>query len=194
MRLLLLLLLTACAVLPLNQAPLNEKITVDSRQQQLSALKQWSLSGKIGVIAEDKGWSANMTWTQQAANHYDITLSGPLNSGAIKLSARDNQVTLTTTDNKTYRANNATALLVRETGWQLPFDNLYYWIRGIPAPGGKAAQRFDPYNHLVELRQQGWVIRYLRFAGVNKQDLPSKIVLSREKLTIKLVIRWETRD
>ena len=73
-------------------------------------------------------------------------------------------------------------------GWQLPVTNLYFWVRGLPAPNSSASTTFDPYHHLIELEQQGWQIQYERYTAIQGIDLPSKLRLKRGQLQVKIVI------
>ncbi len=188
---LLALLLTACATLS-GKAPLNEKLTWAERQQQLAAVQDWTLSGAVGIRSPKQGVNASINWHQQA-RHYDIELFGPLGAGHVQLSGSPGQARLTMADAKQYTANSAETLLQQHAGYRLPISNLYYWVRGLPAPGSAARTQFDQYNHLTSLQQQGWTIRYNQYAGIERVDLPSTMTLVRPGFRIRLVIKqWKT--
>ena len=68
------------------------------------------------------------------------------------------------------------ALLQKEMGWSIPVRNMFYWMRGMSAPGPKH-ERFDKYGHLVALAQQGWGMQFFSYRTVEGFDLPSKIVM-----------------
>ena len=74
------LLLNACATVPV---PLETSATQQqwqSRKATLSALTDWSASGRIAIRQEEEGWSASYEW-QQVGAEYTIKLRGPLGFG-----------------------------------------------------------------------------------------------------------------
>ena len=92
-------------------------------------------------------------------------------------------------------APTASDLLFQAAGYKLPLNNLYYWIRGLPAPG-KSQQRHDQYGHLIQLQQDHWQIKFLRYTHVKQHDLPQLIDLSQPishaKTKVRIVIKnWE---
>ena len=93
-----------------------------------------------------------------------------------------------TTDNKSYQAARPEALLKHQTGWHIPVANLYYWIRGLPAPGSPFEKITDSENRLASLQQQGWEISFLRYTSIKALDLPTKIFMKRPDLELRLVI------
>ena len=64
-------------------------------------------------------------------------------------------------------------------------------IRGLPVPSTPAQTRFDAYNHLTYLVQDGWRIQFLRYTSIRNTDVPSKIFLSNAQLNVKVIVnRW----
>lgn len=188
---LLFLLCTACSTLPSANAPLNQKLSWQTRQQQLQAITTWALSGQIAIQNQQQRQSANVTWLQKERN-YTISVFGPLGLGGATLIGQADKVTLAQADGKKITASSPEALLAQSAQWVLPVSNLYFWIRGLPAPSIADKTNFDQYNHLRRLQQQGWVINYLRYTGVNGQDLPSEMTMARPPLKIKIVIsQWK---
>ncbi len=179
--------LSACVTMPAKQQAINQTISWQQRQSDLSAINTWTVRGAIGVHNQKNGWSASVNWQQQA-DHYQLQLYGPLGAGQIRLNGTPGHVTLLTANNKKSEANSGDRLLYQQTGWNLPVDNFYYWIRGIPAPSLPANQQLDGYNHLQQLQQQGWTIHYTSYTAVNGVDLPNKIELSSGNVKIRLVI------
>lgn len=93
---------------------------------------------------------------------------------------------------KTVTSSNADELLKQQTGVRLPVNNLFYWVRGIPAPGAVQSSQRDAANRLVLLRQAGYTIQYQGYSASSKTALPSRIVLQGNGVMIKLVIkRWK---
>lgn len=187
----LMLLLTSCMTTPSNQhPPLNQTLSLNNRTQSLTAIQNWNLDGVIAVRHNREAWSANWQW-QQNQKQYLISFFGPLGSNAFKLSGNATQVTLATSDGKKYTSATPETLLAEQLGWTLPVTGLYYWIRGLPVPNAPAETRFDAYNHLTYLAQDGWRIQFLRYTSIHNTDVPSKIFLSSSGLSVKVIVnRW----
>lgn len=186
------LILTACATVSTTQAPLNKTMSWGERQQELTAIQDWTLSGAVAIRSPQRGVNASINW-QQKTGDYQIELFGPLGAGHVQLSGQPNQARLTMADAQQYTANSAETLLQQHSGYRLPVSNLFYWVRGLPAPGMQAITQFDQYNHLLQLQQQGWNIHYSDYVGVRGVDLPNTLNLTRPGFTIRLVIKhWKT--
>lgn len=153
-----------------------------------SKITTFNLSGAIAARNKNKGWSASINWAQQGVNHYQIRLMGPLGGGTVLVNRQGGVVTYKE-GAKSYSSSNADELLQKHTGIRLPVNSLYYWVRGLPAPGNVVSKQQDPYNHLSQLQQGGYTINYERYTSVNGTDLPSLIRLQGQGTTIKLVIK-----
>ena len=172
--------------LPVENTPSPGKTKIQS-----STISSWEISGAIAAHNKRKGWTASLNWLQQGANQYQIHLFGPLGGGTIII--ENNGGVITYTDGpKKITSRNADELLQKQTGIRLPVHDLYYWVRGIPAPGTVQSSQYDPSAHLVSLTQAGYTINYTNYMSVNSIDLPSKIQLQGHDVIIKLVIkRWK---
>jgi len=184
-------LLIGCATTPMATAPLNQKISWQARQAQLAQVQNFQAQGMIGIRYQQRAESANVTLTQTGEN-YDVELYGPLGADRVVLIGSPGQVTLKTSDGNITHAKTPEILLQQRLGWSLPINNLYYWLRGLPAPKIKNTLTFDAYHHLVKLQQQGWVIRYARYAAVDHTDLPTKIFMEQANVHATIVIsQWK---
>ena len=186
-----LLLLSGCITMPASQAPHNVSMSWPDRAQQLSKMNHWHIKGAMGIQTKDEASSASFDWQQDQEN-YQIRLFGPLGAGAIDLAGGPELATLKTSDGQQHTAASAEKLLLDETGWQLPISNLYYWIRGLPLPKMKAQIEFDEFNHISNMKQQGWSIKYLNYTAHKGIDLPSKLTIENIDLKVKIIIsRWQ---
>ena len=187
--------LTACTTV--NQRPTQEAPPPSSIPEQkqsiaptvsAASLSSWELSGAIAARNSKKGWTASLNWLQQGSNDYQIRLFGPLGGGTIIIEKHGSAITYRD-GTKKITSNNASDLLQKETGTQLPVPNLYYWVRGVPAPGALSSSHRDNNDHLTSLNQAGYQIDYTEFTTVNGMNLPSKIRLQGHGILIKLVIK-----
>ena len=185
------LLLTACATQPASHAPLNESLPWATRVTQLQAITQWTLMGAVTLNTPKERTTASLNWKQNN-QHYTLILFGPLGMGSLELQGKPGTVILKSAGKPTRQATTPEALMKEALGWSLPVRNLYYWVRGLPAPHVPATKTFDAYHHLTKLRQQGWTIKYLRYTAVNGIDLPSKISLQTPRIGAKITIaHWQ---
>jgi outer membrane lipoprotein LolB len=157
------------------------------RSQNLSAINNWTINGKIGVATARDAGSASVEW-QQWGTRYALAFTGPLGAGGMKLKGQPGLVTLTTTDGKHLQADSAEDLLAQAWGYKVPVSYLAYWIRGLPTPALAAQTQFDAYNRLTYLAQQGWQIQYLGYTHTNKGDLPNRINIQSANLRVKVII------
>jgi outer membrane lipoprotein LolB len=170
-----------------------------AHKQQLSALNAWQIDGKVGIRApqeatRSRSGSATLFWLQRQ-DYYDIRLSGPLGSGAARLTGRPGQATLEVANQGRYQAESAQALLYEQLGWNLPVAHLLWWVRGLPAPSSKSQLTLDGASHLAHLTQDGWQVEYLRYTERNGYWLPERFKLSGHELEVTVVIKgWQPRQ
>jgi outer membrane lipoprotein LolB len=109
----------------------------------------------------------------------------------MKLAGRPGNVTLQTSDGKTYNAKSPEQLLASQWRFHLPVSNMKYWIRGIPVPGMAANTSFDHYGRLNTLTQQGWRIDYLAYTNVGGVDLPERLSITSPTLKVRIIVyQW----
>ncbi|MES2218113.1 MAG: lipoprotein insertase outer membrane protein LolB [Pseudomonadota bacterium] len=184
--------LTSCATTQTApQAPQNQVVGWEARAKTLSSITRWNISGMIAIRNPKDNVSASIHWKQTHKN-YALDLFGPMGTNAFKLTGSPHQVSLQNPHGQMFYASSPEQLLVQQTGWNLPVSNLYYWIRGLPVPGVPAQKHLDAYNHITQLDQEGWQIQYLRYTSTNSIDLPTKIFMRSNGLSVKLIIsQWQ---
>lgn len=183
--------LSSCMTTPAKAPARNEQISWSARSAKLAKIASWTLKGGIAVKKAEKGFSASVIW-EHSPSQYQLQFFGPLGGGHVKLVGTAEQVTLTTSDNKQRTAPSAQALFSAQSGWDLPLDNLKYWIRSLPVPGVASTKQFDQFHHLTQLIQSGWTIRFQRYTQVKGFDLPSKMTLAKDDMRLRIVINsWQ---
>ena len=181
--------LGACTVTPPSR-PLTDAAW-KAREQALSKLDNWTLTGRIGVTTESEGWHGTLLWSQQERD-YAIDIVGPLGQGRVVVQGNDDGVRVRTADGE-YTATDPEQLLAETTGLRIPLRGLFYWVRGLPKPDVASVLSGDNQGHLARLEQEGWVIDYPSYVpvamGTTVLDLPDRINARQNGLQVKLVIR-----
>lgn len=191
-------LLQACTTIQLE--PLPEGMTDQpppgwaDRTRQLSQFDQWELSGKLAVRQPTDSGTALINHWIQNGEAYDLALSSSfLGMGSTSLKGVPGFIELTLPNGDSYRSNEPEELVEAATGWQLPLENLVWWIRGLPAPGGDFRLLFDENNQLAIIRQSGWEIRYDRWQDflAGYPELPARITALKGEKRVRMVIgQW----
>jgi outer membrane lipoprotein LolB len=185
-RLLLLLLpfilLAGCRTLP---PPETLKRPLDPEQAS------FSLSGRISVKHDGKRDSSGLYWSHTAERD-EISLLAPLGQTVARIVRNADGATLETSDDKRYTADSIGELTFRVFGWAMPVEGLPYWIFALPAPGSEADSETGANEQMAVLRQDGWEIRYSRYASGAPDSLPMRMTLVRDGLEIQLLVdEWE---
>ena len=186
------LLINGCTTLRLLSQPTSTYQTQNWQQhcQALSHISRWSINGAFSIQKPGKTVIAVYDWQQQARN-YHIHVHSSLDIYSVNISGRFSTALLWRSPQERYIARAPEEFTRAQLEWQLPISNLYYWIRGIPAPGAYRAN-FHPYGHLITLQQNGWYIRFSQYTHIGPVDLPRVLQLNSGQLTVKIIItHWK---
>ncbi len=171
------LLLAGCATVTPPVPAENPLLAWRAREQELSALNTWDVSGRLALHTANDGGTVGLRWVRRK-DHYTIDLSGPLGRGMVRLKQDPQGASLEDAERHVYRAANAEKLLLETTGWRIPLDGLGYWIRGLPVPQVPEQQQLDDRGRLRSLNQLGWHIRFIAYAKFGRYNLPSHMILT----------------
>ncbi|MCH9691400.1 MAG: lipoprotein insertase outer membrane protein LolB [Gammaproteobacteria bacterium] len=164
------LLFTGCA----NQPQLQPSPTITTSKPQIEQLQNWVIKGKLGVRGSRDSGSANLIW-QQLAQNYRIYLSGPLGSGATVITGSPNGVSLQRGGDTPIFAATPELLTTEVMGWPLPVAKMFYWLRGLAAPGASSNRQQNANGQLQSLRQAGWQLSFDKYQTVSGYQLPTRI-------------------
>ncbi|MCW8910276.1 MAG: lipoprotein insertase outer membrane protein LolB [Gammaproteobacteria bacterium] len=197
--LLMAVMLSACAPpKKISLTPPNEQ-QWQQHQQQVSAIHQWNISGRMAIETADNGGQVDIFWQQEKNDIYDIRMIAPFGGGTSVLTSRPEGVTFTNGNGEQIVEQNADRLMERIEGWRFPVSGLRYWILGVPAPHNNARLiNWNEQGYLNIMEQDGWRIEMLNYKQVGRYTLPKKIFISRldrDDLSVRMVIRkWGFTD
>ena len=171
--------------------------TPSTQSQSAAQLQRWEANGKIGVRSPRENGSANLIW-MQAGDNYRIHLSGPLGAGATVISGSSSGVSLQRGSDPAVFAANPAQLTEQVMGWPLPVSEMFYWVRGIPAPGAVAGQQKNSRGQLQSLQQSGWQLTFADYTRAGPYTLPTRIKAATNQaagpVTVTVVIKeWQPR-
>lgn len=154
-------------------------------------MNSFQLSGRIAVKHDEQGFSGTLRWAHDT-RHDEVFLLSPLGQGVARIERTSSGMTLTTSDEKIYRADNVETLTEEALGWRLPLQGLEHWVLGLAAPGSVAHRDLDASGQLARLTQDGWRIEYQRHQMVQGTNLPTKLEINYgDDLDVRLIIdRW----
>jgi len=159
----------------------------ERRQYLLGQLDDWEFKGRIGVTAGDDGFNASLRWAQNG-DDFQVTVSGPLGIGTVRLEGDGRRVELTDKDGNRTVLDDAENDLYLRYGWTIPVQSLRYWALGIPDPAAPATTEFDEQGQLQSLGQGGWNVRITRYGDGGGQAMPTRLTALGEETRVKLVI------
>jgi outer membrane lipoprotein LolB len=166
-----------------------------ARSARLAQLDQWELSGKLAVRQPSDSGTAIINHWIQDGEAYDLALSSSfLGMGSTTLRGVPGFIELTLANGETYRSSEPEALVAAATGWQLPLDDLVWWIRGLPSPASDYRLLFEEQGRLAMIRQAGWEIRYDRWQPflADYPELPARITALKDDKRVRVVISdWQ---
>jgi outer membrane lipoprotein LolB len=190
------------ATMPANEGAVKDVKGVKGKEnttskvvsnKEASRITSWQISGAMGMInkAKHKSYSGSLHWAQYGPGQYNIRMIGPMGGGTVLINKQGNTVTYKA-GAKTYTSNNADRLLAQHAGIHLPVGSLYYWVRGIAAPGSVQSAQYNKAHQLVLLRQNGYTISYPRYTSVNGVALPGMVRVDGQGVSVKLAINhWK---
>jgi outer membrane lipoprotein LolB len=178
--------LGACAtVRPV--APPVPAVTWDQRVTELQKAAGWRLDGRAAVALGAQGWQATLAW-RQSGMFAEVHLSGPFGIGALVLKQGPDGLSL----NGAPPSDAVLSQVHDKLGFDPPLENLHYWLLGIPNPASGFEVSRNDQDRAKTLTQAGWSIDYDRYLAVAGDVLPTRVVLSREGVRVRIIIdHWD---
>jgi outer membrane lipoprotein LolB len=150
----------------------------------------FAMNGRISIDHHGEQHSAGLHWTHRVQSD-EILLLTPLGQTAARV-YRDERIAALDEGGKHYQDADAESLMQQVLGWHLPLVGLHQWVLGLPAADSPAQIERDSFGRITVLRQDGWEVRYLRYADTRPDSLPTRLRLNHEDMQVQLLIdEWE---
>jgi outer membrane lipoprotein LolB len=175
--------LAACATI----RPLPPAVKWEQRAGELQHADTWQLDGRAAVAVGKQGWQATLNW-QQSGILAEVHLAGPFGIGALVLKQGPDGLAL----NGAPPGADVLSQVQSKLGFELPIENLHYWLLGVPNPAAAAVVLRNDQDRAMSLTQAGWSIAYDRYMPVAADVLPARLVLSRDDVRVRIIIdHWD---
>ena len=179
--------LAGCARLPVDPLSVSSDASRQwlAHSEQLLALSAWTLSGRMAVRTGERGGTAPVLW-QRMGDHHQLMLFGPFGGGRVRIVENTAGAELRDNKERIFRGDTAEAVLMKGVGWHVPFRELGFWVRGLPAPGMLDDLILDERGRAVRFSQSGWDVDYRAYREVDDLMLPAKVFIAARPGTVRV--------
>ena len=159
----------------------------DQRLVDLQRADTWQLAGRAAVAVGTQGWQASLDW-QQRGDAAELHLAGPLGVGAMVIKETPAGLSL----NGAPPSDAVLAQLQERLGFELPLNNLRYWLLGVPDPGSTFDLTRNDQDRAAHLTQAGWTLTYDKYMVVSGDWLPARMVMVRDTVRVRIAVdHWD---
>jgi outer membrane lipoprotein LolB len=157
----------------------------------LENLDRYALNGKVAVAANGQGFTASLRYRQQP-RRADLALDGPLGIGGMRIALEEHSLGVTNSRGEALDGEAARAEIERRLGFELPLDELRWWLLGLPAPGQSEVDAAPDGGVIRGFVQNGWHVAINTRAPGLGFSLPQRLTAERGGARLKLFIeRWQ---
>lgn len=162
----------------------------------VAATTDWTLQGRLNIRQDNSSDTVTINW-QQLGQDFEINLSGRLGLGATLISGNASMIRMQRGNEEPVLAANLSDLSRDLLGYEFPADSLFYWTRGIPAPGNPASLELNEQQLLGVLNQRdsqgnNWRLEYDRYQNYQGLSLPGRIRMTHTGYQLTLIIQdWQ---
>ena len=172
-------------------------VDLPAQIEKLRGISAWNIKGKMALRENGEAVSATLRWSVDE-DALAFRLTNFLGVTLVDMQSNGTRVTLEA-DGETYTDSDASRLIYRVTGWDIPLDKLLNWIKGVPGNN-------DTYtlteNGLLDtlsptcFRCRQWQVRYGNYMNVDGVWLPGALTLQQKDTPNFIKIRintWQTQ-
>jgi outer membrane lipoprotein LolB len=155
----------------------------------------FSFNGRVAIKRGLENSSAGLRWVHNPEEDEDEVLILESLGRTVARIHRDVQGATLEAQGRFYVSQDVESLTQQVLGWTLPISWMTHWVVGLPAKGTPAEIQRDAKKQVTLLRQAGWEVRYVRYAGLAADSLPARIVMKKDNFEITVLIdEWEKQQ
>jgi outer membrane lipoprotein LolB len=161
----------------------------DQRVATLQNTDSWQLNGRAAVAVGTQGWQASLDWREKGGSA-ELHLAGPLGIGAQTITQTGQGLAI----NGVPASEAMLQQLQDKLGFDLPIENLRYWLLGVPDPHQPFDLSKNQNDRAQHLEQGGWSIDYDRYLPAAGDVLPAHLTMTRDSVRVRIVAdRWDLK-
>tara|TARA_Y100001936_G_scaffold94253_1_gene92757 strand:- start:1105 stop:1779 length:675 start_codon:yes stop_codon:yes gene_type:complete len=180
-------LLSGCALFTTKVPVIVETSRIKAGENKPSV--NFEIIGRILVQSRGKVFTGGVRWSHINTDDSIMILS-PFGQTLVEIKSNKDYALLTTREQKNHISSNVEELTKQVIGWKLPLLGMQYWVRGVNSPRSEAELDRDKNGYLIEIRQDGWKIKYSDYTSSQLDQIgrPRELVLEHSNIKIKLII------
>ncbi len=160
-----------------TQVP-QQEIDRQAHQSKLADYDHWVMKGRMAFKSPEEKFSAYMNWEQQE-QVFQLNLNSFIGTSLMQMEGYPGFAKLEA-DDKVYTDKNASLLIKRITGWNIPVEKLALWVKGQVEEEDNVT--VDQFGLVTSLEPQcenctRWRLDYSKYKLVNDLWLPHQIEL-----------------
>lgn len=161
---------------------------------QNDSASAYAFDGRVAISQGSNGGNARIDWNAASMVAYTIELTAPITAQTWRLEVTPDSATVHGIKGGPRSSDDPAALLKQATGWNIPLDEMRYWLRALPAPGSEATQFvFSKAQtpRVLGFTQAGWT---LKFEGGAAGEPPQRIFAKNGASQVRLIIdNWSKK-
>ena len=147
------------------------------RRYEIMSFSDWSLKGRAAIRLGTRTENASFFWNG-SLEEKEFKLLGPFGNGRLRLYEDAYGAVLQDETGQKLIGKSVEELLSTVSTWPIPFTQMNYWVRGLPAPGKHAGVALDHAGRARWFFQDGWKVEYTEYRMVDGINLPKRIIIS----------------
>jgi outer membrane lipoprotein LolB len=162
-----------------------------TRRDQLRALDDWRMEGRIALNVGRKGYTGTVSW-EQDGEALDFRFRGPFGFGGFRIHGGSDRLRVKTTRGDEFWVTDPEEEMAERFGFSLPVYSMRYWILGVSDPALEADEAVNHEGFLEALEQSGWDVTFDRYETHHGEILPGRLVMEKDNIRIRVVTDgWE---
>jgi outer membrane lipoprotein LolB len=157
-------------------------------ERPVERARAFDLVGRVAVNHEGRAFSAGVRW-EHTVERDEVWLLTPVGQALAHITGDARGASYTGADRSRHAAQDIGSLTRRAFGWELPIENLSWWVQGAIAPAAviQHVER-DEHGRLVTLAQEGWRIAYTHYAPGENGGRPRRLDISGGAQEIRFIV------